>query len=101
GPNVRNERCRARIWLARRRREAGCRARRFEMRAEKSFADVDVAEPGDNPLIEQKALQVAAPAGGVAREIFGRQVWSERLDAEVCEQRMRVERRGGRKIHET
>jgi len=59
-----------------------CRAKRVELRPPQRFVDVDVPEPGDRSLIEERSLDRRATAFESLPEPARREGPLERLDAE-------------------
>ncbi len=53
------------------------------------LADIDIAEPGDHPLVEQQGLGRRSPPDELAGQIGGGQVRSERFRAKIDEMRVR------------
>ena len=60
------------------------------------LADIDVAEPRDKPLVEQRGFQRRLLAGEEAAEHGAVERRAERLDADIPEQRVPGEARSGR-----
>jgi len=52
------------------------------------FGHINIAQAGHDPLIEQKRFQVTAFALGFSGKVRSAQFVAERLNAEVCEQRV-------------
>jgi hypothetical protein len=73
--------------------EAGRRAQRIEPRPPQRLVCVDVPQPGQCPLVEQRRLQGRAPARKALAESGGREERVERLVADArCEIRLRLSR---------
>ena len=72
--------------------ERACEPHRRDAGAEQRLAGIDIADPGDQPLIEQRRLDRGGFAFEPAREPFGGEGGAQRLDAETLEQRVAVER---------
>ena len=64
------------------------------------FADIDVAEPGDEPLVEERGLEGCGLAGHQPGQGGGIEVFAKGLDADVPKQRMPVELRFRDQRHE-
>ena len=64
------------------------------------LAGVDVAEAGDQFLVEQRRLDRGGLAFEARREPFGRKGGAERLDAEALEQSVLVEPLGPDQVHQ-
>jgi hypothetical protein len=58
-----------------------------DMGAVERLADIDVTEPGDDPLVEQQHFHRGEAAGEGAREMTGGQVVAERLGPQCGERR--------------
>jgi len=58
------------------------RAKRVDLRPPESLVHVNVPEPGDGSLIEQRGLDRRAPACELGGEAAGREAAIERLDSE-------------------
>src|SRR5690606_33827305 len=74
---------------------------RIDPRAEQRLADVYVAEPGDDPLVQKHQLDRRLPVLQRGAQVLDRQVRSERLRAHRGECRPLIERRGVDEIDET
>lgn len=72
----------------------------MEPRPVQRLADIDVAEAGDAPLVEQGCLERRAPAGEQRPQPPARQLRPERLDAEAGEAGMLFERAPFDQVHE-
>jgi hypothetical protein len=62
--------------------ERPCGAKRVDLRSPQRFVDVDVPEPGDSSLIEERSLDRCAAAFELLTESSSRERSLERLDAE-------------------
>src|SRR4029079_9065707 len=62
--------------------ELACGPQRMDPRVPERLVRVDVSEPGDGPLVEERGLERRLPAGQALREVGGREPASERLRAE-------------------
>jgi hypothetical protein len=65
-------------------------SRRQQARAVERLADIDIAEPGDQPLIEQRGLEWRFFTGEALCDQRAVERIAERLDAEIAKQRMRL-----------
>ena len=69
------------------------------MRPEQRLADVDVAEPRDHPLVEQRRLQARLLVGAGARQHGGVEFVAERLGAKAVQERLLVQRMARNDFH--
>ena len=63
-------------------------AARIHVRAEQDLARVDVADPGEAPLIEQEVLDADARAARELEQPFGRGWRRDRIRAEIAQRRI-------------
>ncbi len=73
---------------------------RRKPRAKQRLADVDIAEPGDDALIQQRRLEACFLALAGARQHGGVEFITERLRAQSVEQRFGVELAPRHDLHE-
>ncbi len=66
----------------------------------KSFADVDVAEAGDNTLIQQSRFQVCPLTRADLRQFFGPEGIPQGLSSKIFEGRVLFKRESGSHVHE-
>ena len=99
-----DDRRRERVGAPGRRPVLACEGRRAtpgaQTRAVQRLADVDVAEPRYDRLVEQRRLQGHLPAGHHTRERGGVEQAVERLEAEVAQVPARFSLRGRYEAHE-
>src|SRR5690606_11434898 len=74
-------------------------AARAEAGPEQAFGDVDVAEPGDDALVEKRGLQGRAPSGEPLLQHGARELVAERLRAELLEELVIEEPVVGDEVH--
>ncbi len=65
-------------------------ARRAQVRAPQRLADIDIAEPGNILLIEQRALQRLRLAGEAFRQIGGTELVAGRFRSQAEEEGIEV-----------
>ena len=69
------------------------------MRAKQRLADIDIAEPRDHALVQQRRLQAGLLVGAGARQHRGVEFIAERLGTEALQQRLVLDPVAGENLH--
>src|SRR6185437_9011152 len=80
-------------------RKRCCQSPRRQTRAVERLAHIDIAEPRNYALIEQRRLQAGLPVGTGLRQHLGVERIAERFGAEPPQQRLVIERLAGDDLH--
>src|SRR6185437_738768 len=80
-------------------RERRGQSSRRQLRPEQRFADIDVAEPCDHALVEQRRLEAGLPVGAGTRQHGGIECVAERFRTEPVQQRFILDRAAGDHLH--
>src|SRR5215218_4197630 len=81
-------------------RERARRRFRMQPRPEQRLADIDVAEPGDQALVEERRLERRPLAPEQAGDRLAGELIAERLEPEIAEMRRGLELGPGHEVHQ-